>query len=266
MDDYQDRASPVPLITPCRKHENAANKNTGTVTLVVNGQTNDALGLNWKGTTNADVKVGTAYEDILQGSNGNDNLSGGDKTDALYGGNGNDSFDGGNGIDYLYGDAGNDSLLGGADADSLYGGSGNDQLNGGIGDDMLYGDTGDDILMGDLGNDVLFGDDGDDQLNGGVGNNRIVGGSGEDKLTGGLGLDTFVFSKGSGEDMILDFNVSQDVIQITSDTGITNYAQLLHEMDAEKGGVEIDMDKGGEVFLVGVDIHSLTAANFAFIA
>src|SRR5690606_41542733 len=55
--------------------------------------------------------------DLLQGAEGNDTLSGGGGNDILEGGAGNDSLGGDAGNDILEGGAGNDSLSGGADSD-----------------------------------------------------------------------------------------------------------------------------------------------------
>lgn len=63
--------------------------------------------------------------------------------------------------------------------------------------DILYGMGGDDTLNGGMGNDLLIGGDGDDILN---------GGAGDDCLQGNAGDDVYVFGKGSGNDIIVDFD------------------------------------------------------------
>ncbi|MDH0892906.1 hypothetical protein N5C41_09570 [Pseudomonas sp. GD03985] len=67
-----------------------------------------------------------AFDDITQGSIGDDGLDGT---------TGNDLLQGGNGDDELFGDAGADRLEGGNGNDVLAGGAGNDTLLGGRGDD-----------------------------------------------------------------------------------------------------------------------------------
>ena len=64
----------------------------------------------------------------------------------INGTSGNDLLTGGRGDDHLYGGAGNDVLVGGAGNDHLYGGSGNDVLVGGAGNDHLYGGAGSDVF------------------------------------------------------------------------------------------------------------------------
>lgn len=66
-------------------------------------------------------------------------------------------------------------------------------LTGGAGDDTLVGGTGDDSLRGGAGNDLLLGEDGNDTLSGDAGN---------DVLKGGTGLDTYLFARGDGQDLI----------------------------------------------------------------
>ena len=60
---------------------------------------------------------GTAGDDQLAGTTGNDTINGLDGNDILYGDAGNDTLNGGNGVDFLEGGAGNDVLNGGADFD-----------------------------------------------------------------------------------------------------------------------------------------------------
>jgi C1A family cysteine protease len=63
------------------------------------------------------------------------------------------------------------------------------------------------ILSGKAGNDILIGSNADDILSGGLGS---------DTLTSGAGFDTFLFSsKSEGIDIFTDFNVNQDIIQVS---------------------------------------------------
>ncbi|MEH1938967.1 MAG: calcium-binding protein [Nostoc sp.] len=64
---------------------------------------------------------GTAYNDYILGSNGNDTLKGGDS--------GNDTLKGGNGNDYLIGGNGNDALYGGSGIDTFAFSSFNEGVN-----------------------------------------------------------------------------------------------------------------------------------------
>jgi Ca2+-binding RTX toxin-like protein len=92
----------------------------------------------------------------------------------------------------LSGLGGNDLLLGMDQGDTLGGGSGNDLLEGGGSGDFLYGNGGQDVLKGGTGQDYLQGD------------------RGNDRLTGGAGSDEFAIQKGSGRDIITDYQDGQD--------------------------------------------------------
>ncbi|MEO1090673.1 MAG: peroxidase family protein [Pseudomonadota bacterium] len=75
---------------------------------------------------------------------------------------------------------GDDDLAGGDGRDLLLGEDGSDQLAGGGGEDQLDGGDGDDTLLGEAGDDVLYGSDGDDLLTGGLGDDQLWGGEGND--------------------------------------------------------------------------------------
>ena len=64
------------------------------------------------------------------------------------------------------------------------------------GNDELYGGAGDDTLDGLAGDDNLFG---------GAGNDTLSGGAGDDRLEGGAGADTYLFERGQGNDLIVDY-------------------------------------------------------------
>jgi Ca2+-binding RTX toxin-like protein len=116
-----------------------------------------------------------------------------------------DTLEGLNGeADIIYGQGG---------ADIIDGHGGSDQIFGGEGDDTLYGDSGNDVLAGGVGNDVIDGGDGDDTLEGGVGS---------DYLSGGYGADIYVFSQGSGQDFIYDYDTSGSKDTVVFDDNLLN--------------------------------------------
>ncbi|MDK3019314.1 calcium-binding protein [Pseudodonghicola flavimaris] len=137
--------------------------------------------------TLTDLFAGYALD--MTGTVGNDRLFGGDYDDTLTGLAGNDVIRGFAGEDLILGGRGDDRLMGGKGADTLYGGAGDDELNGGAGRDMLIGGTGDDVL---------------------------IGAKGVDTLTGGAGEDTFVISAVSKKDIITDFTLDEDVIDVSA--------------------------------------------------
>ncbi len=119
-------------------------------------------------------------------------ITGGSKDDSLVGTRGNDT---------LVGSAGNDTLNGAYGGnDSLDGGDGADQLIGSYGDNNTGGD---DTLRGGAGNDTLYGYSGSDSLIGGAGDDQLfASGPGTTDYPSG----TDVFSGGTGNDLIVDFN------------------------------------------------------------
>ena len=94
---------------------------------------------------------------IIDGTNGKDNLVGTDGADQIEGLNGKDTLDGGAENDTLLGGKGKDSLVGGAGNDSLIGGNGKDILNGGVGRDILTGGEGKDtfVIASGNGEDII---------------------------------------------------------------------------------------------------------------
>ena len=149
-----------------------------------------------------DINVidGDNQNNYLEGTEGSDLIRGFAGTDVLEGKGGNDILEGGAGTDVLYGDSGNDSLLEGGN-DILDGGEGVDILDGGPGNDVLIGGADGDVIEGDSGNDIIFGGEGEDFIQGEEGN---------DILNGGERSDLFFFSGLFGDDIITDFDDTQD--------------------------------------------------------
>ncbi|KJV05010.1 calcium-binding protein, partial [Methylocucumis oryzae] len=74
----------------------------------------------------------------------------------------------------LNGTSGNDLLSGGGSNDTLSGNAGNDLLDGDFGDDILNGGDGDDLLNGGAGKDILNGNAGTDILRGSYGKDTFI--------------------------------------------------------------------------------------------
>ncbi|KLN62507.1 hypothetical protein WH96_03195 [Kiloniella spongiae] len=212
-----------------------------------------------------DVIDGGSDNDIIFGGDDNDILEGGNGNDILYGDDGDDTLSGGNHKDILRGGEGADELSGGNDDDILIGGIGNDILEGGNGHDILRGDEGDDVLEGGNDNDLLYGGDNNDTLEGGNDNDTLHGGTGNDVLAGGNDADIFIFSlKGTGvndifgQDVVTDFNASEDVLRFTD------------VVDSGAGGLDLadlnamisNVTDNGENGTVVVDFHNGSSITF----
>ena len=100
---------------------------------------NLSLKVNTDGGTGDDFILATTESGItLDAGAGNDIVYGTEFNDNLTGGAGDDILDGGDGDDHLYGGAGNDILDGGDGNDNFYGGAGNDIFSYNSGNDTIY--------------------------------------------------------------------------------------------------------------------------------
>ena len=156
----------------------------------------------------------------MSGTAGNDSLRGTTGDDYINGYAGNDTILGLGGNDWIYAGTGSDSVLGGAGNDYLIQdlSAGSGTLLGEDGDDMINAGGGNDILVGGNGVDLLYGSPGNDSLSGGAGNDFLEGDWGRDTYHGGTGADIFyltyldefvrtdIGSPVSAPDIVLDFN------------------------------------------------------------
>ena len=234
-----------------------------------------------------DMLDGGPGNDILTGGIGNDRLSGGTGADLLDGGDGHDELAGGPGDDYLYGGAGADRLAGGSGADWLEGGAGSDALEGGDGNDILVGDDNflTHLLFEEPAGDepVALGDEqgmasepgeialisflvagGDDSLSGGAGDDLLDGGYGDDELSGGPGADVFVFAYDSGHDVVTDFSIDVDRIDLSAFAGIDAMDDLSLRQQGDDLVIDLLAHGGGEITLQDVNQPDLADTHFIF--
>ena len=126
-----------------------------------------------------------------------------------------------------------------------------ENLDGESGDDKLIGDQRKNRLYGRLGDDTLIGHGGTDRLYGGEGQDRLNGGVGDDYLYGGSDQDVFVASL--GHDIVRDFELGQDRIQIDS---FSNY-----EFNIQGGHLRIDFGNDSSLLLENVEISDFMALS-----
>lgn len=225
-----------------------------------------------RGGSGNDLMRGEDGNDFMYGEDGWDTMSGGAGDDAMWGGALGDTMAGDTGNDQMYGEAGNDIMLGGNGLDQMHGGFGADVMHGGAGNDVMYGEIGDDELFGETGMDTLYGGNGIDVLYGGADNDTLVGGTGGDVLDGGVGNDTmwggygadvFVFRDGFGRDVIRDFDLGLDKIDLSGVTTITGWSDLNLTI-AASGNVSIS-DGNDSIELTGItSIGQLQTSDFIF--
>ncbi len=139
--------------------------------------------------------------------------------------------------------------------------------------DKIYGSTDADLILGYAGSDVLGGNKGDDDLYAGAGRDKVFGGygwdiisggKGRDMLWGGSGCDTFLFEEGSGRDIIYDFGLKRDRIDL-SDYGFESMKDVRDAMWQHNGATIIKLsDDGDQVRLQHTWKGDLDADNFIF--
>lgn len=211
------------------------------------------------GSTGNDVFYGGAGADSVTANGGSDSIAGGAGADTIHGGAGGDTISGNSGDDFLYGGTGADSLSGGGGFDNITAGSGDDTvlggaardtLAGGAGADALYGGSGDDSILGQAQNDTLYGGAGADTLTGGSGDDVFYGGAGIDSITGGIGNDTI--NAASGDDLIYGGS-GDDRVTLT---GANNYALYGGEDPGDTDWDILDVSSlamGGQISVINYD-------------
>lgn len=109
---------------------------------------------------------------------------------------------------------------------------------------------------------VVSGGLGDDDITGGSGDDLLNGGGDDDLLTGGLGIDTFIFEGNTGHDIITDFSISNDILDLNSI--FDSLSDVLGASSQAGNDTLIELDNDSSVLLVGVGVDALTSNNFIF--
>lgn len=104
-------------------------------------------------------------------------------------------------------------------------------------------------LADDVGGSALVGDWTDEILTGNASSNVIDGGSGDDVLAGGQGVDTYLFSKGFGDDRIVDSAEGTSMSIVRFDASIARSSIYF-----EGGKLRIQGSAGG-LSLRDADLH-----------
>ena len=114
------------------------------------------------------------------------------------------------------------------------------------------------VLSGTKFKDQLFGPSGNDTLKGLAGNDILAGNAGNDKLTGGAGKDVFQFSSKGGKDIVTDFDVKNDILQIAKGVaGIKTAKDVLDHANQSGKDVVIHLDGGNKITLKSVKLADL---------
>ncbi|MDG2299797.1 MAG: serine hydrolase [Planktomarina sp.] len=123
-------------------------------------------------------------------------------------------------------------------------------------DDRLWGSNNKDVLIGLAGDDILSAEAGNDQVMAGDGSDIITGGKGNDTLTGGLGNDKFIYSKGDGNDTIVDFESLTEIIEYIgyTDQEKTQFSQTV----SNNGDTLVTLTDGAVITLKSTEIPDST--------
>ena len=236
----------------------------------------------------ANTLTGDGAANRLRGGNQDDLLSGGGEADTLLGLSGDDTLRGGDADDLLDGGAGADLMEGGA-GDDIYiadnagdtivelVGEGYDRVRttasiilgahvdaadaAGSGDLDISGADGANWIRGNAGRNTLSGGSDDDRLDGRDGDDRLIGGLGNDVLEGGAGSDIFEVALGDGTDLVLDFEIGTDQIDLTPTA--LGFENLIISDSVLGASVNYGFNgASGTLILAGVTAAQLSSADF----
>jgi len=237
-----------------------------------------------------DVIDGGLGDDILHGGAGNDQLNLGFGADTVYGGAGDDTIsERANQLgpeDHLFGGEGRRDTLflrskgvldltqigtfegiervrvagtqevfsidadlrwtGRSSAETFHLGDGVDRVKAGGSGDVIHGGGGNDTLKGQGGDDV------------------IAGGAGVDRIKGAQGADTFILTADFERDIIYDFEIGVDMLDISA-FGLSDFDDdVAPNMTTINGKAIIDFADVNRLVLNGVAVGDLDADSFIF--
>lgn len=109
---------------------------------------------------------------------------------------------------------------------------------------------------------IVDGTDNTDNLFRGRGDDIVNGEDGSDMLLGGAGMDVFVFSK--GVDIVRDFDVFDDMIDVSASRGIVDFEDLADNHMSEADGKVTIAHNGHEMILYNTQLDDLDAFHFLF--
>ena len=155
---------------------------------------------------------------------------------AINGTSGNDVLTGTFSADQIFGLDGADFLDGKAGSDSLVGGSGDDTLSGSFGDDTLLGGDGNDNFF-----DLHLDSFGDDSLVGGPGNDSFLDTWGNNVFDGGPGDDVFFVYVFDGGSNVVTGGGEDDTYQLISIAQVS-LSYVVTDFEVGFGGDLIDVD------------------------
>ncbi len=116
--------------------------------------------------------------------------------------------------------------------------------------------------------DVMTGIEGSNKLIGGKGNDVFRSGAFNDIYVGGKGRDTFEFMADGGADVVKDFQIGSDIIDVSALSDVTNMASLRSHLSHANGNVTIHFsgrdDSSNVLVIEDVRIGELGSKDFEF--
>lgn len=200
--------------------------------------------------------------DFTADPDGHDGHPGGyfPNTGNVYGHEGSDTWNhfGYGHSETFYGFAGDDDITAGYADDVVFGGIGNDEIDLNAGNDIGVGDEGDDLIIGMAGNDDLHAGEGADSLFGGRDDDRIF-------LEDDGDVDQIYFLLGDDNDVIDNFELGVDVMNLDAAFGFNSFAEIDALMSYNQAGDQAHLDLGGGDSIVFTNLDgALTEADFLF--
>ncbi|MBX2866785.1 hypothetical protein KTR10_02440 [Candidatus Kaiserbacteria bacterium] len=229
---------------------------------------------------------------LIDGTDGNDVLRGGNEDDLILGHGGSDLLVGKGGNDVLAGDGIEDTdsdgvivgserlrddnpaaIWGGTGDDWIAGTEGDDTLGGGSGADVIRDHGGDDLVFGGAGDDTIIVVSGDNVVFGGVGNdtieifegeNDVYSGAGDDLIGSGFDADTFHFATGHGNDTIEWFDELDTLYLVNTTTDFQSVDDVIAHATNVTDGVLIDTGGGDSILLQDLSVDDLASFSYVF--
>ena len=208
---------------------------------------------NLTGSAFGDRLIGNDTANTLVGLAGDDTLIAGIGADLMDGGIGNDLFFVDNAGDVVIEAAGEGTDLVSTSVDFTLPDNVENGSILGTGDVAITGNALANFITGNAGANHLRGEGGADRLIAGLGDDTLEGGAGDDILQGQGGADRFVMTASNGNDQILDWEASTDVLDF-SDLGL-RFADLRITSSGNEALISFDDPVGGtgSVRLVDID-------------
>ncbi len=185
------------------------------------------------------VAFGGAGQSTMFGAE-NSTMVGSGNAEVMVAGAGPEALWAGTGTSVLHGGTGADTLVGGV--------SGQATIVGGSGDDLVLGLGGKTVAQGGTGNDVFFAGSGDMTIAEGNGSDNVVFGTGNATVSAGGGTNLFTFLNGhaGGADVVSNFKVGTDQVQLFG------YDKNAAQIQAGGANTTVNLSDGTTITFLGV--------------